>query len=229
MKEQITLLGIPFQVYTVQTLYEESCNLLEEAALHTIYFIEAEQCATIANEGLLPKVTYYVATSRSMANAFPKRYRKVIQEFSVKDYVMKMCEYAVDMGSDVVLWGRSRSRVQSIAQEIQQIHPYLPLERFAEEDMISKESLINEVNAYAPEILILGIDPEDIREFMTRYRHLINARLCICVGSKLYSEMFKKEKKIHTITSTRRLQRLVRMYKKKERMEHEQNKADTNN
>lgn len=39
IESRITLFGIPFSIYDGRQLYQESCDLLEEPGLYTIFFV----------------------------------------------------------------------------------------------------------------------------------------------------------------------------------------------
>lgn len=146
----------------------------------------------------------------------PKRYRHLLDEFSIRQYLLQMCEYAADMGLDVCILMDSEAELTAVFEIIRKIYPYLQLHGWSYEKAKTAENIVNEINSVAPEILILGINSGEVRHYMERGRWMTNARLCICVGEHLLDEMIKKRKRFHNITMGRLLKRRLRKYNKRE-------------
>ncbi len=225
MSNGLELFGIPFQICNERQLYEESCDFLEEPVLHTIIFVAAIQCNMMADieETIRRKEQLlWIPGDDAVKKVLPKKERHAIGDFSIQRYIMKLCEYAVDMGLDVCVLMNGERELELIMDEIRQLYPYLALRGLSTEHSTSTEGVINEINSIAPEILISGIRFGELRRFIEGDRHKTNARLCICVGDLLTDEMSKKKKLFHTITMSRALKKRLRKYSIKE---HEQDET----
>lgn len=217
MKSQLKLFDIPFNICNEQQLYQESCDFLEEFALYTIFFVAAEQCIYMseANEQIISKEqTIWVPGDDALRSLLPKRERHDLGDFSVRRYIMQMCEYAVDMGLDICFLMENEKDLDFVIHGVRKSFPYLAIHGLHLEMMQSAEMMVNEINSIAPEILILGIHTGELRRYMEYDRTKTNARLCICVGNLLIDEMSKKNKLFHTITMSRRLKKRLHKYSK---------------
>ena len=216
LEGRITLFGIPFSIYNGQQLYRVSCDLLEEPALYTVFFVMGEQCIRLAEAKNLQKNIEricWVPGDSAVQSIIPKRYRHVAEDFSIRRYILKMCEYATDMGLDVCVLMDDEESLKTVFDNIRKVYPYLQLHGW------TSENIVNEINSVAPEILILGVNSGELRHYVERGRWMTNARLCICVGEGLLDEMTKKKKWFHNITMSRTLKRHLRKYNKREQKE----------
>lgn len=224
MNDELNLFGIPFQICNEETLYGESCDFLEEPVLHTIIFVSAVQCNMISDamETMERKrQMLWVPGDDALKTVLPKKERHIMNGFSIQRYVMKMCEYAADLGLDICVLMENDRDLKAITEEIRRWYPYLVLHGLSRENIASEERVINEINSVAPEILFSGIRSGELRRFIERDRHKTNARLCICVGDLLVDEMSKKNKLFHTITMSRILKKRLRKYSIKEQKQDE--------
>lgn len=224
MNDELNLFGIPFRICSEEELYGESCDFLEEPVLHTIIFVSAVQCSMISDvmESMERKEQMlWLPGDDAMKMVLPKKERHIMSGFSVQRYVMKMCEYAADLGLDICVLMENDRDLEIITEEIRRLYPYLALRGLSREDITSEEQVINEINSVAPEILFSGICSGELRRFIERDRHKTNARLCVCVGDLLVDEMSKKNKLFHTITMSRVLKKRLRKYSIKEQKQDE--------
>lgn len=216
MKERA--FNIPFYLCDSQQLYAESCDYIEEPALHTIFFVSGEHCRPLSEAGKLlteNERIQWIPGDDAVRSLFRKRGRSEQEECSVKQYVFKMCEYAADMGLDVCILMDKAEEEAIVLEEIRKTYPYLAIHSLNMNEMQSMEMLVNDINSIAPEILILGIRLGELRHYMEYERRKTNARLCICVGNLLIEEMTKKKKMFHTITMSRRLKKNLQKYSKR--------------
>lgn len=223
MKKQLSFFGIPFCVYTEQQLFRESCDFLEEPSLYSIFFVTAEQCSVLSEAKNLIKNRGHIlwlSGDGATHSLFPKKERHTLSEFSVSQYIMQICEYSADMGLEVCILMEDEADLELVTKNIRTSFPYLVFHGLSLEKMTSPEMMVNEINAIAPEILILGIRTSELRRYMEYDRTKTNARLCICTGHLLADEMSKKNKMFHTITMSRRLKKNLHKYNKKEQAEH---------
>lgn len=224
MGSGVDIFGIPFQICNEGQLYGESLDFLEEPVLHTIIFVEAVQCGIMADieEAIRRKEQLlWIPGDDAVRMLLPKKERHAMGDFSIQRYVMKLCEYAVDMGLDVCVLMNREKELELITDEIRKLYPYLAFHGLCVEHIASTEGMINEINSIAPEILISGIRFGELRRFIEGDRHKTNARLCICVGDLLADEMSKKKKLFHTITMSRTLKKRLRKYSIKEHKKDE--------
>lgn len=225
MNPCLKLFDIPFYICNEERLFQESCDYLEEPVLYTIVFVASDQCGTFSEAGELLEREHilWLPGDTTLRSVFPKKERHTMAEFSIRRYVMQICQYAVDMGLDICLLMDNVKHLNSAIEEIRSAYPYLAIHGMHLEDMGSYETVVNEINSIAPEILILGTHTGDLRQFLENERHKTNARLCICVGELLIEEMSKKKKLFHTITMSRRLKKRLSKYSKKEQDRNERN------
>lgn len=224
MNNQGKLFGIPFQIYSEQQAYQESCDFLEEPALYTISFIGAEQCGVMADAKETLKQNpqmIWLPGDDAVRSLFSKKERHEKMEFSVQNYIMKMCEYAADMGLDICFLMENGKELDFVTSGIRKTYPYLAIHGICLNDMQSSEMMINEINSIAPEILILCVHAGELRRYLECDRNKTNARLCICVGQLLMDEMSKKQKLFHTITMSRVLKQRLHKYSLKEQKKDE--------
>lgn len=222
IESRITLFGIPFSIYNGQQLYQESCDLLEEPGLYTMFFVMGEQCLRIAEAERLQKNMEricWLPGDDAMRALAPKRYRHMLDECSIRQYILEMCEYATDMGLDVCILMDNEADLMAAFEIIRKVYPYLQLHGWSYEKAKTSENIVNEINSVAPEILILGLNSGELRHYVERGRWMTNARLCICVGDRLLDEMTKKKKRFHNITMGRMLKRHLHKYNKREQKE----------
>lgn len=218
MKERRWAFNIPFYLCDEQQLYAESCDYIEEPALHTVFFVSGEQCGPLAEAEMLLEENdkiQWIPGDEAVRSLFHKRGHSDTQGCSVKQYVFKMCEYAADMGLDVCILLEKAEEEIIVLEEIRKLYPYLAVHSLNMEEMQSMEMLVNDVNSIAPEILILGIRFGELRHYLEYERRKTNARLCICVGQLLLEEMTKKKKMFHTITMSRILKKKLQKYSKR--------------
>ncbi len=219
---RVTLFGIPFSIYNGQQLYQVSCDLLEEPALYTMFFVTGDQCRQIAEAKRLQKNMEricWIPGDSAVQSIVPKRYRHLAEDCSIRQYILKMCEYATDMGLDVCVLMDDEESLKTVFDNIRKVYPYLQLHGWSFEKAKTSENIVNEINSVAPEILILGVNSGELRHYVERGRWMTNARLCICVGEGLLDEMTKKKKWFHNITMSRTLKRHLRKYNKREQKE----------
>ena len=218
MNNQLKLFDIPFYICDEQQLFQESCDYLEEPTSYTVVFVASDQCMPFseAKELLAKEHLIWLPGDAALRSVFPKKERHIMGEFSVQQYVMQMCQYAVDMGLDICLLMDNAKNLDIAVDGIRAAFPYLAVHGLDLEAMVSYEMIVNEINSIAPEILILGMHTSGLRQFIEQERHKTNTRLCICVAGLLTAEMSKKKKMFHTITMSRRLKKRLRKYSKKE-------------
>ena len=80
--------------------------MLEEPALYTVFFVMGEQCIRLAEAKNLQKNIEricWVPGDSAVQSIIPKRYRHIAEDFSIRRYILEMCEYATDMGLDVCI------------------------------------------------------------------------------------------------------------------------------
>lgn len=219
MNNELELFGIPFRICNEQQLYQESCDFLEEPVLYTVVFVTADQCGMISE--MKKEIRYkeqqvWVPGDDALRFIFPKKERHDMTDFSVQRYIMRLCEYAADMGLEIGFLMEKGRELALVRDGIRKAYPYLSIHELVREQMTSSEMMINEINSVAPEILILGLHSGELRRFVEQERHKTNARLCICIGDLLTDEMSKKNKLFHTITMSRVLKKRLHKYSKKE-------------
>jgi UDP-N-acetyl-D-mannosaminuronic acid transferase (WecB/TagA/CpsF family) len=174
------------------------------------YLMEAE--AEIRNH---QRITW-VPVGRTLAGIFPKKEKHIVSEFSVRKYLAHVAEYFADTGAEMCLLMNTAQQSEDVLHEFRNIFPYLSIHTLNYDSMLSEEAVVNEINSIAPEVLILGIHMDEMKHFLENSRQKANARLCICVGDLLLSEMSKKRKMFHTISMSRTLKKKLRKYNKKE-------------
>ncbi|MDD6331393.1 MAG: WecB/TagA/CpsF family glycosyltransferase [Clostridium sp.] len=224
MNRRTQVFNIPFCNYSEQRLFQESCDLLEEPALYTVFFVAAEQCVQLAEAKKLLQRTekiLWVPGDDAVRSLFPKRDRFAGTTGSVQGYVMKLCGYATDMGLDICVLGENQKELDMIMDAIRKTFPYIAIHGINGEQMHSSEQMVNEINAIAPEILIVCLQASEMKHYLEQERKKTNTRLCVCVGGLLMDEMSKKNKLFHTITMSRVLKKRLHKYSKKEQKKNE--------
>lgn len=215
MSEQLRKFGIPFRIYNKDQIFQVSCDWLEEPALYTVFFVAAKQCIPLSEaKALLDKreQIIWIPGDEAVCSLFSKKERHEMLELSVEGYVMNICEYAADMGLDICFLMEDKAELEFVTEGIRKNYPYLAIHGLALDSMNSAEMMINEINSIAPEILIMGVHTSEIRRYLEYDRNKTNARLCICVGNLLITEMSKKHKMLHTITMSRVLKKQLHKY-----------------
>lgn len=215
MSEQLRKFGIPFRIYNKDQIFQVSCDWLEEPALYTVFFVAAKQCIPLSEaKALLDKreQIIWIPGDEAVCSLFSKKERHEMLELSVEGYIMNICEYAADMGLDICFLMEDKAELEFVTEGIRKNYPYLAIHGLTLDSMNSAEMMINEINSIAPEILIMGVHTSEIRRYLEYDRNKTNARLCICVGNLLITEMSKKHKMLHTITMSRVLKKQLHKY-----------------
>lgn len=215
MSEQLRKFGIPFRIYNKDQIFQVSCDWLEEPALYTVFFVTAKQCIPLSEaKALLDKreQIIWIPGDEAVCSLFSKKERHEMLELSVEGYIMNICEYAADMGLDICFLMEDKTELEFVTEGIRKNYPYLAIHGLTLDSMNSAEMMINEINSIAPEILIMGVHTSEIRRYLEYDRNKTNARLCICVGNLLITEMSKKHKMLHTITMSRVLKKQLHKY-----------------
>lgn len=215
MSEQLRKFGIPFRIYNKEQIFQVSCDWLEEPALYTVFFVAAKQCVPLSEaKALLDKreQIIWIPGDEAVCSLFSKKERHEMLELSVEGYIMNICEYAADMGLDICFLMEDKAELEFVTEGIRKNYPYLAIHGLTLDSMNSAEMMINEINSIAPEILIMGVHTSEIRRYLEYDRNKTNARLCICVGHLLITEMSKKHKMLHTITMSRVLKKQLHKY-----------------
>lgn len=215
MSEQLRKFGIPFRIYNKEQIFQVSCDWLEEPALYTVFFVAAKQCVPLSEaKALLDKreQIIWIPGDEAVCSLFSKKERHEMLELSVEGYIMNICEYAADMGLDICFLMEDKAELEFVTEGIRKNYPYLAIHGLTLDSMNSAEMMINEINSIAPEILIMGVHTSEIRRYLEYDRNKTNARLCICVGNLLITEMSKKHKMLHTITMSRVLKKQLHKY-----------------
>lgn len=215
MSEQLRKFGIPFRIYNKDQIFQVSCDWLEEPALYTVFFVAAKQCILLSEaKALLDKreQIIWIPGDEAVCSLFSKKERHEMLELSVEGYIMNICEYAADMGLDICFLMEDKAELEFVTEGIRKNYPYLAIHGLTLDSMNSAEMMINEINSIAPEILIMGVHTSEIRRYLEYDRNKTNARLCICVGNLLITEMSKKHKMLHTITMSRVLKKQLHKY-----------------
>ncbi len=215
MSEQLRKFGIPFRIYNKEQIFQVSRDWLEEPALYTVFFVAAKQCVPLSEaKALLDKreQIIWIPGDEAVCSLFSKKERHEMLELSVEGYIMNICEYAADMGLDICFLMEDKAELEFVTEGIRKNYPYLAIHGLTLDSMNSAEMMINEINSIAPEILIMGVHTSEIRRYLEYDRNKTNARLCICVGNLLITEMSKKHKMLHTITMSRVLKKQLHKY-----------------
>ena len=203
MSEQLRKFGIPFRIYNKDQIFQVSCDWLEEPALYTVFFVAAKQCIPLSEaKALLDKreQIIWIPGDEAVCSLFSKKERHEMLELSVEGYIMNICEYAADMGLDICFLMEDKAELEFVTEGIRKNYPYLAIHGLTLDSMNSAE------------MMIMGVHTSEIRRYLEYDRNKTNARLCICVGNLLITEMSKKHKMLHTITMSRVLKKQLHKY-----------------
>ena len=77
----------------------------------------------------------------------------------------------------------------------------------------SKESVVNDINSHAPDIIVVALDTPDVQEWVENNRQMLNARLCVClcdISETVVKENVEPPKWIQTLLLGRLYNYIIR-------------------
>ena len=223
----VDIMGLSANVMTDKELYSLSGLYLGNDATNIMYMFSVdtlkkvsgnEELLAIMNEAdvcLPAERTILNKQNRQMRIGMVKSYRNFFNMLKIAGLVR-----------NVYLVGKNERIMESMTEVLLSYNPVLDIcGRYSFSDEMSDESIVNDINSKAPNVLLLALDTPDVQKWIANNRHLINTKLCVClcdISETIIKENVEPPRLIHILRLGKLYNSMIRRKytesKKKERI-----------
>ena len=213
--DQFPCFGFPFSFCSVEELLQFQIEQLEKPAFSTVVFVTADQEKTLVSLDKEIKTNpgyKWFPGDRATNLFFRKKRRLDMPEMDYVAYYNGMFADAVEKERNVCILTETKEELDHVTDQVRKVYPYLAIDGVTLEGSISSDAIVNEINGYAPDILILHVRTGEVVRFLEYDRSRTNATVCVCIGRAAMEEFFGKRRFWATHRRARRLERAYRQY-----------------
>ena len=240
MAEKADIMGLRIDIVEKQELLEEIEDYLQNEYLNVIFMVTVEMIEKNAPDPeyrkLLEDSDYLLPAERSILEAWRQEQAEREDIFTGCDcfheITKELAAKEKHLADSVYYIGKTKEEIQALVDYTAEMFPWLKAQGMYCEGMEEKDDLlVNEINAAAPDILVVALQSPFQEEWIMKNSTKLNARLCIGVGEGIqeligetgqpgtvYTWMKKKRenflKKFHRILFQKKLKKYQESRKK---------------
>lgn len=200
------IMGLPVDIVELKELYREVKQYLENEYLNVIFFVTIQMIEKSASDPeyrkLLESSDYLLPGEESVLAAAPCPQEQAGQEEIFHNYqcFSRLSEWLGaeegHISRNVYYISKTRAETQMLVDYSAEKYPWLKAQGMYCEGMEERDDLlVNEINAIAPDILVIALESPFQEEWVLKNSTKLNARLCIGIGGILEELLEEREKK----------------------------------
>ncbi len=198
------IMGLSVDIVELEELYGELKQYLQNEYLNVIFFVTMQMieksAVDVQYKELLESSDYLLPGEELVLTAYLSEERKQLDIFKNYQCFSKLSKWLdAEEGHivrNVYYIGKTRKETQQLVDYSSEKYPWLKAQGMYCEGMEERDDLlVNEINAVAPDILIIALESPFQEEWVLKNSTKLNARLCIGIGSILEELLGEEEKK----------------------------------
>ncbi len=191
MKERVELLGVPVDVTATQEAGEITIAYIKEEASKVVYFLNSETLllleGNMEQKEAVSDCDLILPGAANVDNSIDEVLGHKRDSFFFESYLDILLDYIVEMGYETFLVTEDEQQFQSVQGNIHEKRPFLDFSGYYRTDKEEGlESIVNEINSVAPDVLLIACKEQLQLELLEKYRYQMNAGLVLFVGDRLY-------------------------------------------
>lgn len=222
MDEAIYLLGVKIRPVFLQNAFQKTCEFLNEAGSSLICFVDAQSCILAQDDQEYAKVIsgadLILPADECIDKAIASLTLEQQEAFSRNEYFNELFKLLEEEAREVYIVTDRVRQLEEAILALQEKVPYLSVHGKALEDAKENHDLLaNDINAVAPDILLLYIDAKVQCTFLQEYRNKINVGLFVC-GNRAMEQVIWEMKKLPAIVEKMKMEKFYRWLNKSKKI-----------
>lgn len=191
MENRVHLLGIAVDTAATKAASDRTMEYLKEESSKVVYFLNSETLLLLPEneswKAIVEESGLILPGNASVDTSIDEVLGQKRDPFFFERYFDYILDYAIETGLDFMVIAEDEDKFQSIQENIHEKRPMLELSgMFLTEAEESLGQVVNEINAVAPDILIVALEEKKQLDLLEQYRTQMNAGLMLFTGDILY-------------------------------------------
>lgn len=204
MIEKADIMGLPIDIVKKEELREEISQYLQNDYLNVIFFVTIQMiersAADVKYKELLESSDYLLPAEKAVLTVYLQELLSDSDIFTDYQSFLEISNRTeidkIHFAKSIYYIGKTKEETQLLVDYSFEKYPWLNAQGMYCEGMEDKDDLlVNEINAVAPDILIVALESPFQEEWVIKNSTKLNAKLCIGIGGILEEILDKETKK----------------------------------